>query len=160
MFRLTLVCILVAATACGGAQKKSWSEDKTPVELARAEELADDESEPTPKPIIEINPPRENGPKYVGDPLVGSWPGKNAQRMNVDFHQTSIHNALRLFAEVSKLNIVVADEVQGRITMTLKNVPWTEALRAVLKTKDLVAIKEGNVVRVLRLADWHREATR
>jgi type IV pilus assembly protein PilQ len=90
-------------------------------------------------------------------PLKGDWPREKVRRVNIAFHKTSLHNAFRFFAEVSALNIVVADEVKGEVTLELRNVPWTEALSAVLQTKRLVAIREGNIVRVLRQKDWQKE---
>lgn len=105
--------------------------------------------------VVEIVPleSRTGAPGVIGRTLIGDWPRRSTRRIDVSFHRTSVHNALRFFAEVTRLNVVVAEEVRGEVTMELRNVPWIEALRAVLEVEQLVAVKEGNVVRVLRRAD-------
>ena len=92
----------------------------------------------------------------VHECLVGDWPEK-ATLISIEEHKTPVRDVLREFARISRLNFVVADEVKGEISGLVKAVPWTQALRAVLHAKDLVAIKEGNVVRVLTRDDWDRE---
>jgi type IV pilus assembly protein PilQ len=57
-------------------------------------------------------------------------------------------NVLRLFADVSGKNFVVDDEVKGKVTLKLKNVPWEQALRVVCASKDLGVAHDGNIVRI------------
>ena len=68
-----------------------------------------------------------------------------------------MREVLQRFARVSRLNFVMQDEVRGEVTVALTGVPWPKALRAVLLAKDLVAVLEGNVVRVLPRTEWERE---
>jgi type IV pilus assembly protein PilQ len=68
--------------------------------------------------------------------------------IDIDLVNAEITNVLRLFAEVSGLNFVVGDEVRGKVTVRLRRVPWLTALSAILKTKGLGMIREGNIVRV------------
>jgi len=55
---------------------------------------------------------------------------------------------LRLIAEVSDLNIIAGDEVQGQVTIRLVDVPWDQALDVILLTKGLGFIRVGNVLRI------------
>ena len=57
------------------------------------------------------------------------------QRITLEFHDIDVRNLLRLLADVSKKNIVVADDVQGKITVSLRNVPWDQALDIVLQVE-------------------------
>ena len=43
-------------------------------------------------------------------------------------------------------NIVVADSVQGNVTLRLINVPWDQALDIVLQAKGLDKRRQGNVI--------------
>ncbi|MGZ3446344.1 MAG: AMIN domain-containing protein, partial [Myxococcaceae bacterium] len=52
----------------------------------------------------------------------------SGKKVSFEFKDIDIHNLLRVIAEVSKKNIVVADDVTGKITIRLRNVPWDEAL--------------------------------
>ncbi|MCX5729888.1 MAG: type IV pilus secretin PilQ [Deltaproteobacteria bacterium] len=72
------------------------------------------------------------------------------QRITLDFHDIDVRNLLRLLADVSKKNIVVADDVQGKITVALRNVPWDQALDIVLVSKGLGKQEVGNVIRIAR----------
>jgi len=69
-------------------------------------------------------------------------------KLSLDFKDADIKNILRLIAEVSNLNIIVADEVTGKITMRLVDVPWDQALDIILQSKNLDKRQIGNVVRI------------
>jgi len=59
---------------------------------------------------------------------------------------------LRLLAEVSGTEIVATDDVHGRVTVKLDNVPWDEALEIIAKTVNLNVERLGNVVRITSAA--------
>jgi len=79
------------------------------------------------------------------------------RRISLDFKDADIHNILRLISEVAKLNIVTSDEVSGKITITMRNVPWDQALDIILKTKKLGMVKHGNIIRVAKLEELAKE---
>lgn len=68
--------------------------------------------------------------------------------ISLDLQDTDIDNALRIIAEVSNLNIIASDEVQGKVTLRLIDVPWDQALDVILKTNGLDQVAEGNVIRI------------
>lgn len=70
------------------------------------------------------------------------------RRISLDLKDADIHNVLRLLADVSKLNIVASDDVAGRITLKLRNVPWDQALDIILQSKRLDKTRNGNIIRV------------
>jgi len=84
--------------------------------------------------------------------------GYTGRRITLDFHDIEIRNLLRLIADVSKKNIVVADDVSGKVTVTLRNVPWDQALDLVLKSKGLGKEEMGNVIRVAKFEKLAEEA--
>jgi len=59
-----------------------------------------------------------------------------------------IKNLLGAIAEISKKNIIVADDVRGSVTIKLRNVPWDQALDIILKSKGLGREDIGNIIRV------------
>jgi type IV pilus assembly protein PilQ len=71
--------------------------------------------------------------------------------ISLDLQDTDIDNALRIIAEVSNLNIVTTQDVQGKITLRLIDVPWDQALDVILKINSLGKVQEGNVVRIAPL---------
>ncbi|HTP25929.1 MAG TPA: type IV pilus secretin PilQ, partial [Anaeromyxobacteraceae bacterium] len=79
------------------------------------------------------------------------------RRITLDFHDIEVRNLLRLLADVSKKNIIVADDVSGKVTVSLRNVPWDQALDLVLKTKGLDKEEMGNVIRIAKIEDIAKE---
>ncbi len=70
------------------------------------------------------------------------------RRITLELRDVDIHNVLRLIAEVSRKNLVVSDDVSGRITLRLRNVPWDHALDLILRATDLDMEEEDNIVRI------------
>jgi type IV pilus assembly protein PilQ len=83
--------------------------------------------------------------------------GYSGRRITLDFHDIEIRNLLRLIADVSKKNIVVSDDVTGKVTVSLRNVPWDQALDLILKTKGLDKEEMGNVIRIARYEELAKE---
>ncbi|MBW1808857.1 MAG: AMIN domain-containing protein [Deltaproteobacteria bacterium] len=93
----------------------------------------------------------------------GSGSGKKkrrrftGKRISLDFKEADIHNILRLISEVAKLNIITSDDVKGKITITMRNVPWDQALDIILKTKKLGKVRHGNIIRVAPITELAKE---
>lgn len=68
--------------------------------------------------------------------------------ISLDLQDTDIDNALRIIAEVSNLNIIASEDVVGKVTLRLIDVPWDQALDVILKTNGLDQVTEGNVIRI------------
>jgi type IV pilus assembly protein PilQ len=79
------------------------------------------------------------------------------RRIDLDFKGADIHNILRLLADVGQVNVVVADDVKGDVTIKMRDVPWDQALDVVLRSKALGAVREGNLLRVAPLALLEKE---
>lgn len=76
------------------------------------------------------------GKQYVG------------RRISLDFKDIDMTDVLRLVAEVSDLNVIAGDEVAGKVTIRLVDVPWDQALDVILMTKGLGFVRIGNVLRI------------
>jgi type IV pilus assembly protein PilQ len=85
-------------------------------------------------------------------------PPKEAKRISLDVTRAQVHDLLRLLADVGRLNLVVSEEVQGTVTLKLRNVPWTEALDVVLASRGLGMERRGNILRVAPLKTLQEEA--
>jgi type IV pilus assembly protein PilQ len=70
------------------------------------------------------------------------------RRISLDFKDIDMSDILRLIAEVSDLNVIAGEEVQGRVTIRLVDVPWDQALDVILLTKGLGFMRVGNVLRI------------
>ncbi len=81
----------------------------------------------------------------------------SGRRIDLDFKDADIHNILRLLAEVGGVNIVTADDVQGSVTIRMRNVPWDQALDVILQAKGLGMVRRGNLIRVAPLSTLEQE---
>jgi type IV pilus assembly protein PilQ len=74
-------------------------------------------------------------------------------RVTFNFQDIPVRSVLQLIADVSELNIVVADNVSGNLTLRLTNVPWDQALDIVLDARNLDMRENGNVIWIAPTAD-------
>ena len=81
----------------------------------------------------------------------------HGQRISMDFKDADLTNVFRIIAEVSNLNIITGDDVKGKVSLRLINVPWDQALDIVLRSKSLGALQEGNVLRIAPLSSLRKE---
>ncbi|RKY38800.1 MAG: hypothetical protein DRP76_03995 [Candidatus Omnitrophota bacterium] len=77
--------------------------------------------------------------------------------LTLDFKGADIRDVLRALAGVGGKNIVVSSKVEGKITMSLKDVNWRDALEMILTTYGLVADYRENYIRVITLEELRRE---
>lgn len=82
------------------------------------------------------------------DALLGDKSKYTGKLISLDLQETDIDNALRIIAEVSNLNIVASEDVKGKVTLRLLDVPWDQALDVILKTNGLDKVVEGSVMRI------------
>jgi type IV pilus assembly protein PilQ len=79
------------------------------------------------------NEPRQ----FAGDPIT------------LDFQSADLRAVLRTFAEISGLNVVIDPTIQGTVDVSLKDVPWDQALDIILRANKLGYSVDGNIVRIV-----------
>ena len=84
--------------------------------------------------------------------------GVASRRISLDFKDADIGNILRLMAEVSNLNIIAGEDVKGKVSLRLVDVPWEQAFDIILKTNGLGRTQEGNVVRIMPIMKIKQES--
>jgi type IV pilus assembly protein PilQ len=68
-----------------------------------------------------------------------------------------VTDVFRLIAESSGFNIVLGEDVKGKITMSVEGVPWDQALDVILHTQKLGAERNNNILRIVSLANLTSE---
>ncbi len=101
--------------------------------------------------VLEISPPKINTEKKRDSRL--DPPKYTGERVTFNFQDIPVRSLLQLIADVSGANIVVADTVQGNVTLRLVNVPWDQALDITLQSKGLDKRNNGNVIWVAPTAE-------
>jgi type IV pilus assembly protein PilQ len=74
-----------------------------------------------------------------------SFKGK---RVSLDFQDIDVRTILQILAKESGMNIVASDSVQGKMTISLKDVPWDQALNLVMESRNLDMRRNGNVINI------------
>ncbi len=74
-------------------------------------------------------------------------------KVTFNFQDIPVRSVLQLIADVSDLNIVVADRVQGNLTLRLTNVPWDQALDIIMDARNLDKRMNGNVIWIAPTAE-------
>ena len=97
--------------------------------------------------ILEISP-MSQAAKAVEEVEVKFFEEKayEGTKVTFNFQDIPVRSVLQLIADVSDLNIVVADSVGGNLTLRLTNVPWDQALDIVMDARNLDMRRNGNVI--------------
>lgn len=66
------------------------------------------------------------------------------------FQDTELTNVFRIFAEISNLNIVLMESLEGKVTLTFDHWDWERALQTVLEMHQLAKIQQGNVIKIYK----------
>ena len=154
--------------------KKEEVAVETKKEEVKKEEVKKEEV----KPILELKKPEKVLPPVEEKPVPQQQVAKKAEkaeeekkvpeegrpekiftgrRLSLDFKDADIKNILRLIAEVSNFNIITGDDVTGKITMRLVDVPWDQALDVILQARSLGMTKVGNVIRIAPLESLKKD---
>lgn len=72
------------------------------------------------------------------------------ERLSLNFDNIEVRAVLQMLAEFNKQNIAISPDVDGYITLKLKDVPWEEALDTILLLNGLEAHKTENVIVVAK----------
>ncbi len=139
---------VVTEPAAGVAQQTAASQPTaaTPVAQTAATPIAVATATPQPVPPASLEPQMAISVLQEG----GLMDGKvyTGRRISLDFKEIDMADVLRLIAEVSDLNVIAGDEVSGKVTIRLVDVPWDQALDVILLTKGLGFMRLGNVLRI------------
>ena len=126
----------VSETAAASTTDEVAEEPVAPEAVA---ELPEAETVPQPPPSELADTPDEPSSAPSGATI------------SLDVQEADIHDVLRLIADVVEVNIIAGTDVRGNVTTRLENVPWEEALDAVLSINGMGHERSGNVIRVAPL---------
>jgi type IV pilus secretin PilQ/predicted competence protein len=79
---------------------------------------------------------------------------------NLQFQSADIRSVLRFLADYGNVNVVVAPDVQGSVTIKLTNVLWRDAMDIIGRTYGLAIVDEkSGYIRVLTDANYRKETS-
>jgi type IV pilus assembly protein PilQ len=78
-------------------------------------------------------------------------------RVSLDVQDAEIGTVLRSLASFSGTNIVASPRVTGKVTVTLEQVPWREALAVILRAHSFDFVDDNGIIRVDTAEDLRQE---
>ncbi len=75
-------------------------------------------------------------------PMMTTEQGSN--KISISLDQVPVMDVIRMFSRMSGANIVIGTELKGMITVSMTDVEWKSALKAILDSVDLALVDKGN----------------
>ncbi len=79
------------------------------------------------------------------------------KRISIEIIDGELRDVINFISEESGVNLVLSDEVKGKISVKLRQIPWDQALVVIMQTKQLGYIRQGNILRISTLASIRAE---
>lgn len=79
------------------------------------------------------------------------------KKISIEMNNMDVRDALRFITEESGVNMVIAEEVRGNVSLKLRQVPWDQALVVLMRAKRLGYTRQGNVLRIATLDQLKQE---
>jgi type IV pilus assembly protein PilQ len=115
---------------------------------------------PAPTRVAQAPTPRPGQPAPpapVQPAPVMPAPPDGPRLISLDFKDADVVNLLRILAAESGRNIVIGDDVKGKMSISLRNVPWDLALDTVMEARGLVKTERDNVIRIVSIEQLTKE---
>ncbi len=155
--------------------ERTWAgRENSPVKSVRATEMGWGKDTGS-RIVIDLAQPASYGVSAVGNSVIlavespAATPTETTQsvappadvtdnrRMSLDVQGAEIETVLRSLSEFSGKNIVASKEVQGKVTLRLRNVPWRHALDIVLRAQALGMTETGQTIVISNLETLRKE---
>ena len=158
--------------------ERTWAgRENSPVKSVRATEMGWGKDTGS-RIVVDLTQPASYGVSAVGNSVILAVEGPTAattttetaqattapppdvtdnRRMSLDVQGAEVETVLRSLSEFSGKNIVASKEVQGKVTLRLRNVPWRHALDIVLRAQGLGMIESGQTIVISNLDTLRKE---
>ncbi len=129
----------------------------TPAPVVRAEPPPSDVGSPVDTPPGEVRAAKEAlGARTLDEFLTGNQKFYG-RLISLQVKDADVRDVVNFLAEESGANVVMSDDVDGKISLKLRRVPWDQALVTLMRTKGLGYVRQGNVLRISTLKSLQAE---
>jgi type IV pilus secretin PilQ/predicted competence protein len=153
------VIVAAAAAQSSAAEPPPERSMPTPAIVAQVSPAT-----PPAPPVTPAEPPAPTEPAPPAVPPAPATPPTVApvlpageRLISLEFKDADVVNLLRILAAESRRNIVMGDDVKGKMSISLRNVPWTLALQMILETRGLQRIDRDGVIRIVSTEQLAKE---
>jgi type IV pilus assembly protein PilQ len=89
----------------------------------------------------------ESAPATVASAPVVAQPPAD-EPVEISYIEADIQNVLRTLAAKSSVNLILGDEVTGKVTVNLKGVSYEDAMQLIAESKGYAYVKDKNVAKI------------
>jgi len=136
---LICVCFIVIATVFTRADDTATNPSPSAAQVSVASQPVAAPAATSPTPSTEAAPAVNTEVKpadATSEPIV------------IDYSEADIQSVLRTLAVRTGVNLILGDEVTGKVTVHLENVSYEDAMRLIAESKGYAYVKDKNVIRV------------
>ena len=94
-------------------------------------------------------PPPPPPPTPSLPPMPSGQAPSSGKLISLDFKDADVVNLLRILSAESGRNIVAGDDVKGKVSVSLHNVTWEQALDTILETRGLQRLDRNGIIRIV-----------
>lgn len=87
-------------------------------------------------------------------------PDETPQTLSIDVKDTDIRDVIRMISRGYNINILMDQDISGKATLHLVDVPIMEGLRSIAESNGLEVIKEGSVYKIQKAKDEQKSMIR
>ncbi len=137
---------IVIPTAAPGGTRSMTGKESAPADGATSAPA------PLPAPARAEGPEPKPAPVRIAQataPPTPAAPSNGSRLISFDFKDADVVNLLRILAAESGRNIVIGEDVKGKMSISLRNVPWDLAFSTVLEARGLQKVEKDGVIRIV-----------
>src|SRR6266498_1474195 len=109
-----------------------------------------------PKAVAQAAPP-SGAPAAPARPPQPQTPSEGGKLITIDFKDADVINVIRLLGTEGGRNIVVGEDVKGKVSVSLRNVTWEQALETILEARGLQKIEKDGIIRIVSCEQLAKE---
>jgi type IV pilus assembly protein PilQ len=102
-------------------------------------------------------PPPAPGSPPTPPPMPSGQAPSGGKLISLDFRDADVVNLLRILAAESGRNIVAGDDVKGKVSVSLHNVSWEQALDTILEARGLQRLDRNGIIRIVSIEQLTKE---
>ena len=96
-------------------------------------------------------PATTSAPTAASEPTTAPAPAATpteAEQVVIDYNDADLQSVMRTLATKAGVNLIMGDEVVGKVTLHLENVSYEDAMQLIIESKGYGYIKDKNVARI------------
>lgn len=79
------------------------------------------------------------------------------RKISIEVKDADLKEVFNLISEESGLNIILSEDIKGKTTLKLRQIPWDQALVIIMQSNQLGYVRQGNILRIAPLEQIRKE---